>query len=112
MPLKFKKSDGTCTASDREVLEMSYPHFYAIFNRETKVDWDFINNIAHRPILYEVRGLMTFDDLEECNRRLQWHKAGGSNEASTDAIKAFSYERELRLLKLTNDWSRDPNLTY
>ena len=55
---------------------------------------------------------MTHIELNECIKRLQWHKSPGSNGISPNAMKALNSINKLKLLKYINKWLTHPDLTH
>ena len=46
-PIKFNKEDGALTSTDRENIILLSQHFHGVCNRETSIDWYFVNTIPH-----------------------------------------------------------------
>ena len=61
--MKFYMSNRKRSSTNKETIIVLTKYFYKVYNRSVEVDWNFLNAILHDPIVYEVSGLITLDNL-------------------------------------------------
>ena len=112
-PMKFLMLNGPVTKkNDSKTAESLLSHFTKVFNRTIQVDMDCIRALPHQEVFYEISGLMSINELFDSLSRLTWHKAGGENCVSPNALKVLNYSNRRKLLDFILLWLMDDQFIY
>ena len=88
--MSLKKSDGTHTQNDKEVVAEVKPHFNNIYNNQQRsVDWDLLDDLERKQTLYEYDGDFSEVHFEQALKGVANGKAGGENGVLPDLIKSL-----------------------
>lgn len=69
--MKFKKDNSTPTLNNRENIILLSKHFYSVYNRETSIDWNFINTISYYKTLYNISDVMQRNEIYDAINHLK-----------------------------------------
>ena len=112
LSLNFKMPNGSLSASTDEILETLTPHFYNVYNKNRPFDPKAINDIPQRPFVDNLDRDILYSDFNLALKKLTWHKSGGLNHISPNALKALSTEHKMILFGYVKKWWDDPNVDY
>ena len=110
--LKFNQDDGTLTSTNKENIILLSKHFYGIYNRETKIDWNFINTIPHHETLYNISSIIQLNELYKAIYQLKWHKVPRRNGVLPNVIKALNSDHRSHLLLFIRYWMEYDYIEY
>ena len=97
-PMKFTIPNGLITRNDKETSDVLVEHFTKVFNRSAKVDMEHTKAIPRKNYFEEISGQMKFDESSDSLHKLTWHKVGGDNGVSPNALKVLNKNSRHKLL--------------
>ena len=110
--MKFKDRNSNLAKMDVENTRIVGEHFSKVFNRDSKLDWEYVNKTPNKKLIQELAQELTFEELDKAVNALAWHKSPSINRVSPNTLKLLDEPYRRILFRFIKQWMDDSSMIF